>query len=145
MFEVLCVKACVCKRRIMWRITEMLVIDGNSVQDFELGHLEVVFLCICNVLRAHHGLGCCCSMDKLWATVQHSTVTQSLAFRIERAISFENDFFSCQRNMQCCQHARGIVMNLSLIHTFDDFPVWKGLGFVYLCVGNSAGEECSSY
>lgn len=91
----------------MWRITEVLVMDGILVQDFKLGHVEVVLLCICNGLRAHHGLGYCCSMDS--SDPLYATVTQSLAapFGMETAISFENDWvFSCQRNVQCSQHAQ---------------------------------------
>lgn len=49
----------------MRRITEVLVIDGNFVQDFQLVRVEVVSLCICNGLRAHCGLGLRCSMGKL--------------------------------------------------------------------------------
>lgn len=71
-----CLRYCVwrpvfARGECMRRITEVLVIDGNLVQDFQLGPMEVVLLC--NGLRAHHGLGCCCcSTDKLWPTVHHS-------------------------------------------------------------------------
>lgn len=46
-----------------------------------------------------------------WASSDplYTTVTPSLAapFWMETAISFENDWvFSCQRNVQCCQHAQ---------------------------------------
>lgn len=135
--------------KCMWRITEVLVIDGSLVQDVKPGHVEVVLLCICNGLRAHHGLGCCCSVDKLWSTVHHtnSITCSSIQDGDSNLIWKWLGFFMPKKGavLPECIVLRGTVMSLSLMHAFHDFPVWKGLGFVYLCVGNSAGEEYFSY